>query len=58
MLNTLTMIREEFGGVELYLERNCGFTKEEIQVIKNNVTSQEPPCFRLDGTGKIAVVEN
>lgn len=57
MLNTLAMIREELGGVEEYLERNCGFTKEEIQMIKRNVTSGEPPCLCLDKDGKIVAVE-
>lgn len=48
------MIRDEFGGVEAYLERYCGFTKEEVETIKQNITSEETPCLYLDDAGKIA----
>lgn len=56
MKTTLAIVREEFGGVEAYLQRQCGFTAEEVQTIKRNVTSEDPPCFRLDTDGKIALV--
>lgn len=56
MIATLAIIREEFGGVEAYLQRECGFTLEEVQTIRRNVTSDEPPRFRLDAEGKIALV--
>lgn len=53
---TLAIIREEFGGVEAYLQNECGFTLEEVQKIRKNVTSDEPPRFRLDAEGNIALV--
>lgn len=56
MTATLAIIREEFGGVEMYLQRECGFTAEEVQTIRRNVTSDEPPRFCLDVDGKIALV--
>ncbi len=34
MLDTLEMVRTEFGGVEAYFENVCGLTKQEIAQIK------------------------
>lgn len=56
MMATLAIVREEFGGVESYLQRKCGFTADEVETIKRNVTSDEPPRFYLDVDGKIALV--
>lgn len=56
MMTTLAIVRDEFGGVETYLRKECGFTEEEVQAIRRNVTSKEPPCFRLDSLGEIELV--
>ncbi|CAK7209419.1 hypothetical protein SBRCBS47491_000435 [Sporothrix bragantina] len=35
MINTLAMVREEFGGPENYIVTRCGLTKEEVAEIRN-----------------------
>ncbi|KAG0125294.1 protein-tyrosine phosphatase-like protein [Tuber indicum] len=47
MLKTLKIIDEEFGGVRGYLEKQCGFSEEEIEIIRKNIVCDEPPCFPL-----------
>ncbi|RPB09579.1 hypothetical protein P167DRAFT_492300, partial [Morchella conica CCBAS932] len=57
MRRTTAMIRDEFGGVEAYMVRNCGFTAEQVAAIKRNITSEERPCFALDAQGKLVYAE-
>lgn len=57
MRRTTAMIRDEFGGVEAYMVRDCGFTAEQVAAIKRNITSEERPCFALDAQGKLVYAE-
>lgn len=57
MRRTVNMIRDEFGGVEAYMVRNCGFTKEQVDAIRRNITTEEKPCFGVDVQGKLALLE-
>jgi len=45
MLKTLKIIDEEFGGVKEYLEKQCGFSEEDVKTIRKNIICDEPPCF-------------
>ncbi|KAH0604686.1 uncharacterized protein H6S33_006354 [Morchella sextelata] len=57
MRRTTAMIRDEFGGVEAYMVRDCGFTAEQVAAIKRNITSEERPCFGLDAQGELVYAE-
>ncbi|RPB05294.1 hypothetical protein L873DRAFT_1798296 [Choiromyces venosus 120613-1] len=48
MLKTLKIIEEEFGGAKVYLEKECGFSKEDIETIRKNIVCDEPSCFPLE----------
>lgn len=37
MLVTLQMIRSRFQGAESYLKQKCGFSDEDIQIIRSNI---------------------
>lgn len=41
MVGFLEMLRAEFGGVEKYLEERCGFSKEEVERIRENLVQRE-----------------
>ncbi|EPE05323.1 tyrosine phosphatase [Ophiostoma piceae UAMH 11346] len=45
MLDTLKMIRAEFGGPEAYFEDKCGLSKKEIAEIKAFLTVKQTPEF-------------
>jgi len=42
MLQTLQIIREKFGGPEVYMIERCGLTKEEVEKIRSNLVIEEP----------------
>lgn len=42
MLSLLKAIRREFGGVETYMIEKCGLTKEDVEKIRSNLTTEEP----------------
>jgi hypothetical protein len=42
MLATLKIIRESFGGPEVYMIERCGLTKEEVEKIRSNLVIDEP----------------
>ena len=37
MMATLQMIRTRFEGAENYLKQECGFSDEDIQIIRSNI---------------------
>lgn len=37
MLATLQMIRDTYQGAEGYLKQKCGFSDEDIQIIRTNI---------------------
>lgn len=42
MMLTLSLIRDNFGGVENYMTEYCGLTKEEVEKIRSNLIVDKP----------------
>ena len=42
MIATLKIIKEKFGGPEVYMIERCGLTHEEVQKIRSNLVIEEP----------------
>jgi hypothetical protein len=45
MTATLKMLEEEFDGAEGYLRNHCGFSAEEVEMIKSALIVDEPPAL-------------
>jgi hypothetical protein len=45
MLATLKMMREKFVNAETYMVEKCGLSREEVAMIKANMTVNEAPTL-------------
>lgn len=45
MQETIEVINKEYGRAEGYMEKECGFSKQEIETIRRNIICDDPPCF-------------
>lgn len=43
MLGALKMLKEEFGGAEVYFRERCGFNREEIERVRGYLVVDERP---------------
>ena len=40
MIQTLNVIKSEYGGVENYVKEVCGLTDEDIRIIRNRLLAK------------------